>query len=73
MSKGNQSFRDYVKEVKQLNQFENREIETTISKILQDPEKFGKDFVENNISRYFKRILEAKRLGMDFAKRNIPK
>ncbi len=73
MSKGNQSFRDYVKEVKQLNEFENREIETTISKILQDPEKFGKDFVENNISRYFKRILEAKRLGMDFAKRNIPK
>ena len=71
MSKGNQLFKDFVAEQKQLNEFEIRELDTTIDQILENPEKFGQDFVENNLSRSFKRILEAKRLGMDFAKRNI--
>ena len=64
MSKGNQLFRDYVKEVKQLNEFKIRELDTTIDEILENPEKFGENFVENNLSRYFKRIIDAKRLGM---------
>ena len=71
MSKGNQLFRDYVKEVKQLNEFKIREIDTKIDEILENPQKFGENFVENNLSRHFKEILEAKRLGMDFAKKNI--
>ena len=71
MSKGNQLFKDFVAEQKQLNEFEIRELDTTIDQILENPEKFGQDFVENNLSRSFKRILEAKKLGMDFAKRNI--
>lgn len=71
MSKGNQLFRDYVKEVKQLNEFKIRELDTTIDEILENPEKFGENFVENNLSRYFKRIIDAKRLGMEFAKKNI--
>ena len=71
MSKGNQLFRDYVKEVKQLNEFKISELDTTIDEILENPEKFGENFVENNLSRYFKRIIDAKRLGMEFAKKNI--
>ena len=71
MSKGNQLFKGFVKEQKQLNKFEIREIDISIDEILEDPEKFGQDFVENNLSRNFKRILDAKRLGMDFAKRNL--
>ena len=71
MSKGNQLFKGFVAEQKQLNEFEIRELDTTIDQILENPEKFGQDFVENNLSRSFKRILEAKRLGMDFAKRNL--
>ncbi len=71
MSKGNRLFKDFVAEQKQLNEFEIRELDTTIDQILENPEKFGQDFVENNLSRSFKRILEAKRLGMDFAKRNL--
>ena len=71
MSKGNQLFKGFVAEQKQLNEFEIRELDTTIDQILENPEKFGQDFVENNHSRSFKRILEAKRLGMDFAKRNL--
>tara|TARA_X000001388_G_C2233309_1_gene124113 strand:- start:2322 stop:2471 length:150 start_codon:yes stop_codon:yes gene_type:complete len=46
-------------------------LDTTIDQILENPEKFGQDFVENNLSRSFKRILEAKKLGMDFAKKNL--
>ena len=71
MSKGNQLFKNYVKEQKQLNEFEVRELDTTIDEILQDPERFGQDFIENNISRNFKRMLEAKRIGVEFAKKNI--
>lgn len=71
MSKGNQLFKDFVAEQKQLNEFKIRELDTTIDQILENPEKFGQDFVENNLSRSFKRILEAKKLGMDFAKRNL--
>ncbi len=71
MSKGNRLFKDFVAEQKQLNEFEIRELDTTIDQILENPEKFGQDFVENNLSRSFKRILEAKKLGMDFAKRNL--
>ena len=71
MSKGNQLFKDYAKEVKQLNEFKIRELDTTIDEILENPEKFGENFVENNLSRYFKRIIDAKRLGMEFAKKNI--
>ena len=71
MSKGNQLFKDFVKEQKQLNEFEIRELDTTIDQILENPEKFGQDFVENNLSRSFERILKAKELGMDFAKRNL--
>ena len=71
MTKGNRLFRDYVKEVKQLNEFKIRELDTTIDELLENPEKFGENFVENNLSRYFKRIIDAKRLGMEFAKKNI--
>ena len=71
MSKGNRLLKDFVAEQKQLNEFEIRELDTTIDQILENPEKFGQDFVENNLSRSFKRILEAKKLGMDFAKRNL--
>ena len=71
MSKGNRLFKDFVTEQKRLNEFEVRDLDTTIDEILENPEKFGPDFVENNLSRSFKRILEAKKLGMDFAKRNL--
>lgn len=71
MSKGNRLFKDFVTEQKRLNEFEVRDLDTTIDEILENPEKFGQDFVENNLSRSFKRILEAKKLGMDFAKRNL--
>ena len=71
MSKGNRLFKDFVIEQKRLNEFEVRDLDTTIDEILENPEKFGQDFVENNLSRSFKRILEAKKLGMDFAKRNL--
>ena len=71
MSKGNQLFKDYAKEVKQLNEFKLREIDAKIEEIIEDPEKFGQNFVENNLSRYFKRILEAKRLGVDFSRKNL--
>ena len=71
MSKGNRLFKDFVTEQKQLNEFEIRDLDSTIDEILENPEKFGQDFVENNLSRSFKRILEAKKLGMDFAKRNL--
>ena len=71
MNKGNQLFKDFVTEQKELNEFEVRELDTTIDEILENPEKFGKDFVENNLSRSFERILKAKKLGMDFAKRNL--
>ena len=71
MSKGNQLFKDYVKEVKQLNEFKIREIDSSIDEILENPQKFGENFVENNLSRTFKKILKAKGLGVDFAKKNI--
>ena len=71
MSKGNRLFKDFVTAQKRLNEFEVRDLDTTIDEILENPEKFGQDFVENNLSRSFKRILEAKKLGMDFAKRNL--
>ena len=71
MSKGNRLFNDFVTEQKRLNEFEVRDLDTTIDEILENPEKFGQDFVENNLSRSFKRILEAKKLGMDFAKKNL--
>ena len=71
MSKGNQLFKGFVKEQKQLNEFKVRELDTSIDKILDNPRKFGENYMENNLSRNFKRILEAKRLGMDFAKKNL--
>ena len=71
MSKGNQLFKGFVKRQKELNEFEIREIDTTIDQILENPEKFGQEFTENNLGRSFKRILEAKKLGMDFAKKNL--
>ena len=71
MNKVNQLFKDYVKEVKQLNEFKIREIDSSIDEILENPQKFGENFVENNLSRTFKKILKAKGLGVDFAKKNI--
>ena len=71
MSKGNQLFKGYVKEQKRLNEFEVRELDATIDQILKNPEKYGQDFIENNLSRHFKTILEAKRLGVDFARKNL--
>ena len=71
MSKGNQLFKVFVKEQKRLNEFKIRELDETIDQILKNPEKYGQDFVENNLSRHFKTILEAKRLGVDFAKKNL--
>ena len=71
MSKGNQLFKGFVKEQKELNEFKIRELDISIDQILENPEKFGQDYVENNLSRHFKRILEAKRIGMEFANRNI--
>ena len=71
MSKGNQLFKGFVKEQKELNEFKIRELDISIDQILENPEKFGQDYVENNLSRHFKRILKAKRIGMEFANRNI--
>ena len=71
MSKGNQLFKDFVKEQKQLNEFKLRELDETIDEILRNPEQYGQNFVENNLSRHFKTILEAKRIGMDFARKNL--
>ena len=71
MSKGNQLFKDYVKEQKRFNEFKVRELDTSIDKILDNPKKFGESYMENNLSRHFKTILKAKRLGMDFAKKNL--
>ena len=73
MSKGNQLFKGFVKEQKQLNEFEVRELDTSIDKILDNPRKFGENYMENNLSRHFKAILKAKRLGMDFARKNLQK
>ena len=71
MSKGNQLFKGFVKEQKRLNEFKVRELDATIDQILKNPEKDGQDFIENNLSRHFKTILEAKRLGVDFARKNL--
>ena len=71
MSKGNQLFKGFVKEQKQLNEFEVRELDSSIDNILDNPQKFGENYMENNLSRHFKAILKAKRLGMDFAKKNL--
>ena len=71
MSKGNQLFKGYVKEQKRLNEFKVRELDATIDQILKNPEKYGQDFIENNLSRHFKTILEGKRLGVDFARKNL--
>ena len=71
MSKGNRLFKGYVKEQKQLKEFKIRELDATIDQILKNPEKYGQDFIENNLSRHFKTILEAKRLGVDFARKNL--
>ena len=71
MSKGNRLFKGYVKEQKRLNEFKLRELDETIEEILHNPEKYGQNFVENNLSRHFITILEAKRLGMDFARKNL--
>ena len=71
MNKGNRLFKGYVKEQKRLNEFKLRELDETIDEILRNPEQYGQNFVENNLSRHFKTILEAKRLGMDFARKNL--
>ena len=71
MTKGNRLFRDYVKEQKQLNEFKVRELDTSIDEILDNPKKFGENYMENNLSRHFKTILKAKRLGVDFARKNL--
>ena len=71
MNKGNQLFKGFVKEQKQLNEFKVRELDTSIDKILDNPRKFGENYMENNLSRHFKAILKAKRLGVDFAKKNL--
>ena len=71
MTKGNRLFRDYVKDQKQLNEFKVRELDTSIDEILDNPKKFGENYMENNLSRHFKTILEAKRLGVDFARKNL--
>ena len=71
MSKGNRLFKGFVKEQKRLNEFKLRELDETIDEILRNPEQYGQNFVENNLSRHFKTILEAKRLGMDFARKNL--
>ena len=71
MNKGNRLFKGFVKEQKRLNEFKLRELDETIDEILRNPEQYGQNFVENNLSRHFKTILEAKRLGMDFARKNL--
>ena len=71
MSKGNRLFKGFVKEQKRLNEFKLRELDETIDEILRNPEQYGQNFVENNLSRHFKTILEAKRIGMDFARKNL--
>ena len=71
MTRGNRLFRDYVKEQKRLNEFKVRELDTSIDEILDNPKKFGENYMENNLSRHFKTILEAKRLGVDFARKNL--
>jgi len=71
MAKGNQLFQDFVKRQKELNNFEELDIEATIEKIYENPTEFGKEYAELYLSRNFKRILEAKRIGMDFARKNL--
>ena len=69
--KVNQYFRDYVSRLKELNDFELHKPEDTIREVLSDPKRWAEEYIEQNITRNFRRILEAKRLGMEFAKRNV--
>ena len=70
-TKANQSFRDYVSEIRKLNEFELHKPEDTLREILSDPRKWAEEYIEGNLVRNFRRILEAKRLGVQFAKQNL--
>ena len=70
-TKANQSFRDYISEIRKLNEFELHKPEDTLRQILSDPQKWAEEYIESNLVRNFRRILEAKRLGVHFAKQNL--
>ena len=67
----NQLFKDFVKEQKELNEFEEKEFKAKTSNILRNPEEFAKEYIETNIALNIGRIFKAYRLGVDFAKKNI--
>ena len=69
--KANQLFKDFVKEQRVLNELDDFKLSTSIDQILDNPQKFAEEFSENYISRNFKKILAAKRLGIQFANRNM--
>jgi len=54
-----------------LNEFELHKTDDTIREILSNPKRWAEEYVESNLVRNFKRILEAKRVGVEFAKRNM--
>ena len=70
-NKANQYFRGYVNKIKKLNEFELHKTDDTIREILSNPKRWAEEYVESNLVRNFKRILEAKRVGVEFAKRNM--
>ena len=70
-TKANRYFRDYVSEIKKLSEFELQKNDETLREILSDPRKWAEDYIESNLVRNFGRILEAKRAGIQFAKRNL--
>ena len=69
--KANQLFKDFVNEQRVLNELDDFKLSTSIDQILDNPQKFAEEFSENYISRNFKKILAAKRLGIQFANRNM--
>ena len=69
--RANQLFKDFVNEQRVLNELDDFKLSTSIDQILDNPQKFAEEFSENYISRNFKKILAAKRLGIQFANRNM--
>ena len=70
-TKANRYFRDYVSEIRKLNEFELQKNEETLREILSDPKKWAEEYIESNLVRNYPRILKAKGLGVEFAKRNL--
>ena len=69
--KANQLFKGFVNEQRKLNELDDFKLSTSIDQILKNPERFAEHFAENYLSRNFKKILDAKRLGIQFANKNM--